>query len=154
MKYGALLLAVLSSAVAGVAGAAEIGPCNEVDRVSWLVSPVRTFSNDKIRIAHVDTDGEPVCCSSHLLIFIPSQEIGSQCFALSQEAVKKAEGKEEEQGSPRGFSNIEFKQIKSSYDPNRGLLLNVPYTLYEEKRPRMAKVRIDLRNNGSVKIER
>jgi hypothetical protein len=141
MRYGwAVAVCILSSA----AGAAEVGSCENLDRVSFLVSPVKTFSNDKIRIAHVDTDGEPVCCSSHLLVFIPSPEIGSQCFAISDTASKEGQ---------RGFSNIVFKQIKASYDPNRGLLLTVPYTLYEQPKPRTAKVRVDLRDQGSVKIE-
>lgn len=144
MRYAwAAALVVLSSA----AGAAEVGSCDGVDRIAFLASPIQSYSDGKIRTAHVDTDGEPVCCSSHLIIMIPSPEIGSQCFAVSQTASKEA-------GGQRGFSNIEFKQIKASYDPNRGLLLTVPYTLYEQPKPRSVKVRVDLRGQGSVKIER
>ena len=99
----------------------------------------------------MDTDGEPVCCSSHLLVFIPSPEIGSQCFAVSQKAANGSE-------SPRGFSSIEFNRIKASYDPQRGLLLNVPYTLYNPQggrgKPGTAMVRINLADKGSVRIER
>src|SRR5436189_255028 len=119
MKYVWAALAVLGSA----AHAAEVGPCNDLDRISNLVGQTKSFADGKIRIAHVDTDGEPVCCSSHLLVFIPSPEIGSQCFAVSQQAAKDS-------GSPMGFNNIEFSRIKAAYDPQRGLLLNVPYTLY------------------------
>jgi hypothetical protein len=119
MRYVWAVLVVLGSA----ANAAEVGPCNDLDRISNLVGQTKSYSEGKIRIAHVDNEGEPVCCSSHLLVFIPSPEIGSQCFAVSQKAVSGSE-------SPRGFSSIEFNQIKASYDPQRGLLLNVPYTLY------------------------
>ena len=46
---------------------------------------------------------------------------------------------------------------QASYDPQRGLLLNVLYTLYNDGRPGkagVAIVRVDLRDKGSVKIER
>ena len=109
MRYVVCWLVVLGSA----AGAAEVGPCNDLDRISYLVGRTRSFSRDKVRIAHIDTDGEPVCCSSHLLVFIPGKEIGSQCFAVSQKAARGSEAQ-------RGFSNIEFGRIKSSYDPDRG----------------------------------
>jgi hypothetical protein len=84
MRYVWALLVVLGSA----AEAAEVGACNDLDRISYLLGQTKSYSEGKIRIAHVDTDGEPVCCSSHLLVFIPSPEIGSQCFAVSQKAAK------------------------------------------------------------------
>ena len=138
-------------ALGSVANAAEVGPCDELDRISNLVGQTKSYSEGKIRIAHVDTDGEPVCCSSHLLVFIPSKEIGSECFAVSQKAASGS-------GSPLGFSNIEFNRIKASYDPQRGLLLTVPYTLYNPEggrgKPGTAMVRINLADQGSVKVER
>ena len=99
----------------------------------------------------MDTDGEPVCCSQHFLIFIPSAEIGSQCFAVSQTAGRDS-------ASPSGFYKIEFNRIKASYDPKRGLLLNMPYRLYDPDRarggaPGSTNVRVELRDKGSVKIE-
>jgi hypothetical protein len=147
MKHVWAALAVLGSA----AQAAEVGPCNDLDRISNLVGQTKSFAEGKIRIAHVDTDGEPVCCSSHLLVFIPSPEIGSQCFAVSQKAAKDSD-------SPLGFNNIEFSRIKAAYDPQRGLLLNVPYTLYNPQggrgKPGSANVRVDLSGPGAVRIER
>lgn len=146
MKYVFCWLVAFASA----AEAAEVGPCDDLDRISYLVGQTKSYSQDKIRIAHVDTDGEPVCCSSHLLVFIPSPEIGSQCFAVSQRAAKGSEGR-------LGFSNIELARIKASYDPNRGLALNVPYTLYNPDggrgKPGSTNVRVDLRGKGSVRIE-
>lgn len=147
MRYGIAAIFVLATA----AGAAEVGPCNDLDRISNLLGQTKSYSGGKIRIAHVDTGGEPVCCSSHLLVFIPAPDIGTQCFAVSQEAAKG------EDDHPRGFSNIEFSRIKSSYDRKRGLLLNVPYTLYNDGkrgRPGSTKVRINLTGDGTVMIER
>jgi hypothetical protein len=146
MRYAFVALVVLASA----AGAAEVGPCNDLDRISNLVGQTKSYSQGKIRIAHVDTDGEPVCCSEHLLVFIPSPDIGSQCFAVSQTAAKGDD-------SPRGFNSIEFNRIKSSYNPKRGLLLEVPYTLYNDGnrgKPGATKVRVNLTGDGTVTIER
>ena len=147
MRYAWEVLLALGS----VAKAAEVGPCNDLDRISHLVGQTKSYSEGKIKVAHVDTDGEPVCCSSHLLVFIPSPEIGSQCFAVSQKAASGSE-------SQLGFSNIELSRIKASYDPQRGLLLNVPYTLYNPQggrgKPGTAMVRINLADKGSVRIER
>jgi len=144
MRYFLALLIVFASA----AGAAEVGACFDLDRISNLVGQTKSFAEGKIRVAHVDTDGEPVCCSSHLLVFIPSDEIGSQCFAISQRAAKGDR-------SPTGFSNIEFARIKGKYDQKRGLQLNVPYTLFNDGqrgKPGSANVRVNLKK-GSVTIE-
>jgi hypothetical protein len=129
--------------------AAEVGPCGTLDRVSFLVGQTKSYSEGKITTAYVDTDGEPVCCSAHLLILIPSPDIGSQCFALSDQAGRG-------DSSARGFSTLGFDMIKASYDPKRGLLLTVPYTLYNggrAGRPGQTRVRIDLSGEGSVRIE-
>jgi hypothetical protein len=145
MRYLCAVLLILCSA----AEAAEVGPCNDLDRVSYLVGETKSYSEGKIRIAIVDTDGEPVCCSSHLLVFIPSPEIGSQCFAVSQKAAKGSE-------SQLGFNSIEFNRIKATYDPHRGLQLNVPYSLYNDGgrgKAGSANVRVNLADKGSVRIE-
>jgi hypothetical protein len=147
MRTTWIALVLLGSA----AQAAEVGTCDDLDRVSFLVGQTRSYSEGKITIAHVDTDGEPVCCSSHLLVFIPAKEIGRQCFAISDKAASGG-------GSARGFSSIELGRIKASYDSNRGLLLAVPYTLYNPDGGRgkagSTNVRVDLSGDGSVKIER
>ena len=139
------LLAVLGPA----AEAAEVGPCKELDRISILVGQTKSYAGGKVRIALVDTEGEPVCCSSHLLVFIPDPEIGSQCFAVSQRAAKDSEG-------AMGFNGLAFDRIKVWHGRDRSLLLNVPYTLYTTdggRKPGSAKVRVDLRGKGSVTIE-
>lgn len=146
-----LFCTVFAIAQSVAASAAEIGECNNLDRVSFLVGQTKSFAQGKIRIAHVDTEGEPVCCSAHLLVFIPDKEIGTQCFALSQKA---ATG---DRTSATGFFGVTFEKIVAAYDAARGLLLTVPYTLYDphtdKTRPGQAKVRVDLRGEGSVKVE-
>lgn len=137
---------------AGTAVAAEVGPCHQLDSISYLVGETRSFSKGAIRIAHVDTDGEPVCCSSHLIVIVASsEEPGSQCFALSQKAAAGADG------DALGFADVAFKEIRASYDPRNGLLLTVPYTLYNpdggKGTARSAKLRVDQRSSGSVRIE-
>ena len=148
-QYRARYALALLSLLAQAAQAAELGPCKDLDRISILVGQTKLYSGGQIRIAHVDTDGEPVCCSSHLLVFIPDPEIGSQCFAVSQRAAKGSE-------SPVGFNSVEFNRIKAFYNVRRGLLLNVPYTLYTTdggRKPGSAHVRVNLRGKGSVTIE-
>ena len=140
------VLAILGSS----ASAAEVGPCGPLDRISFLVGQTKVYSAGKITIAHVDTDGEPACCSAHLLVFIPDPQIGSQCFAVSDKAAENS-------GAAKGFSSIAFDRIKASYDANRGLLLKAPYTLYNPNggpgRAASVDVRVDLRGKGSVTIE-
>jgi len=104
--------------------------------------------------AEVGPCGEPVCCSSHLLVLVPNIETGggTLCFAVSDEA-----GRDER--TARGFANIDLGRIASSYDPQHGLLLTVPYTLYDlnagrHGRSAVFRVRIDLRDADPVTIER
>jgi hypothetical protein len=133
--------------------AADVGPCGELNRIDNLVGQVRAFSEGRIRVAHVDTGGEAVCCAAHLLVFIPGSEPGiTQCFAVSDQAVRDSE-------IGRGFYSIDLSRVVSSYDPQRGLLLTVPYALYDipkggAGKRATARVRIDLRGDGSVTIER
>src|SRR3981081_3487948 len=101
MSYAWAVLLALGS----VAKAPEKGTCNELERIRPFVGQPKSYSEGKIKVAHVDTDGEPVCCSSHLLVFIPSPEIGSQCFAVSQKAAKGSE-------SQQGLNTVEIDPSK------------------------------------------
>jgi len=142
-------LHVLLMIFASAAGAAEVGPCGELDRISNLVGQTRSFAKGDIRIAHVSTGGEPVCCSSHLLVLVSRDEFGPECFAVSQKAATAST-------SARGFSNIGFDRIKASNESRRGLLLHVPFTLYklDDRRgtPGIVNVRVDLAK-GDVTVE-
>jgi hypothetical protein len=58
----------------------------------------------------------------------------------------------------RGFYGADPNGATSSNDPQRGLLLTVPYTLYDSQkakpgRPGTHFLRIDLRDDGTVKLE-
>lgn len=145
MRLALVIVLALGTPVA----AAEVGPCGDLDRISFLVGQTKSYSQGKITIANVDTDGEPVCCSSHLLILIPSPEIGSQCFAVSDNAASGG-------SSARGFNAVEFDKITASYEPAKGLLLTVPYRLYNaggNNSAESANIRVNLKGQGSVRIE-
>ncbi len=86
-------------------------------------SHTRTFANGKIRIAHVDTGGEPVCCSSYLAILAPT---GSEIELESRQCKLLTDGPE-----MSGFNWIAFDSITASYDPGLGLLLSVPVERYD-----------------------
>lgn len=104
-----------------------ISDCDWPASLRNIVEPwenhTRTFANGKIRIAHVDTGGEPVCCSSYLAILAPTgaeEELeGRQCKLLT-------DGPE-----LSGFNWIHFDSITASYDPGLGLLLSVPLERYD-----------------------
>ncbi|MBE1295176.1 hypothetical protein [Phycobacter azelaicus] len=95
----------------------SLEPCDWVASAANLVSPweenSRTYANGAIRIALLDTGGEPVCCSRHLLILSPDPEYGQACNVLSF-------------GQGMGYYEIFLPKVRSSYDPARGLSLVVP----------------------------
>lgn len=79
----------------------------------------RTFYQGRVRVARLDTGGEPACCSSHLLVIFYADDNpdGFTCRLVSE-------------SDGRGFAGIDFKGLKSSYDPARGLLLTFGYSVY------------------------
>lgn len=124
-----LLLATTTAMVSSYSVAREtIAQCDWAANLRNIVEPwdkhTRTFANGKIRIAHVDTGGEPVCCSSYLAILAPTnpeeEELtGRQCALLT------------DSDQTLGFSWIDFPAITASYDPGLGLLLSVPVERYD-----------------------
>lgn len=154
MRYLSKLLRLVPVALlASPAAAAEVGPCGGLNRIDMLVGQVKSFAEGRIRVASIDTGGEAVCCAAHLLVFIPGSEPGvTQCFAVSDKAAR---------GDPfaRGFYSVDLPGATASYDPQRGLLLTVPYKLYDFQQAKPGRsatfrVRIDLRDDGAVKLER
>lgn len=117
-------IAALFAALAVVSPAAAPGqviePCGWVGNPASIVEPwdakSRSFANGAIRIALLDTGGEPVCCARHLLILAPSGADDGppyrQCLVVSAQP-----------GS--GFFDIDFAGIAASHDPALGLLLQV-----------------------------
>ncbi len=120
-------LALAAMAAAGPAGAVSIGGCD-----GWMANPVfiaepwgqntRTFYNDQVRVALMDTNGEPVCCSVHLLVLMPNKddELGGRSCHLIHNT------------GELGFSAVDFKTLKTGYDAKKGLLLTFRYSTMRE----------------------
>lgn len=123
-------LAVLSlvTLAASPAFAVTVRDCDGLtDRTANLVEPweknSRTFYNGKLRVALLDTGGEPACCSVHLLVqFFDEGEDGPGSVLCYQ--VEDQDG--------RGFAGIDFSSLTSAYDPARGLLLRFSYSAFPE----------------------
>jgi hypothetical protein len=84
----------------------------------WEAS-TKTFYQGRVRVAWLDTGGEPACCSVYLLVLFYNGEApaGLVCRLISDDA-------------DRGFAGIDFPSLKSSYDPQRGLLLSFGYSVF------------------------
>lgn len=151
VKSHVLALAALATAAAFVAPASAVNvrDCDETASVQTLAEPweknARTFYKGEVRVAVLDTGGEPVCCSMHLLILVPDKtsEMGDRtCHIVSDH-------------ESMGFAGIDFAHMASQYDSTKGLLLTFPYTLYVDgvsSKPGTARVRINMQN-GKVTPE-
>lgn len=119
---------IVSGLLAANAMAQEaISQCDWPANLRNIIEPwdkhTRTFANGNIRIAHVDTGGEPVCCSSYLAILAPT---GSDVALESRQCKLLTDGTQ-----ASGFSWINFADITASYDASLGLLLTVPVERYD-----------------------
>jgi hypothetical protein len=110
----------------------------------------RPYANGAIRIAHLDTGGEPVCCASHLLVLSPAGGVDEPeyraCHVVSG-------------GGGLGFNWVDIPGTTASYDPVRGLLLSVPVWHWHDGmnqgRPAIVE-RMEVRINqaaGTVAVE-
>ncbi|MBV9043528.1 MAG: hypothetical protein JO348_10815 [Alphaproteobacteria bacterium] len=149
------LLALL--AFAAPAGAVNLVSCNDDETTSSarnIAEPweknARTFSNGQIRVALLDTGGEPVCCSYHLLVLYPSgdgDQGGDEYAACT--VVNDYEG--------RGFVSLDFAKLAAAYDPKKGLLISFPYRVYNEdggpQKGGIAKVRVNSKT-GKITVEK
>jgi len=121
---------VAAALVALPAQAGTLGNCDWIDRTINIFEPwednsrvIKLGDVGSVRIAHMDTGGEPICCASYLLILAPDpqDEMGNRtCRLLSNGGV----------GS--GFSWVEFKDIKVSGDDSPDLVLTVPIRTHSE----------------------
>ena len=150
------LLAALAVAMAEPAVAQVIEPCDGPNGfaadlrniVEPLESATRVYANGAIRVLHVDTLGEPVCCSSHLVILAPDPEdpLGGRLCVLLSDAP----------GS--GFLDVSVPDMSASYDPARGLLIEVPVDRYDgvqgadPARAERVRVRVN-QQTGVVAVE-
>jgi hypothetical protein len=126
---------------------AAIHECGGLDSIGNLIGDVRSFADGAIRVASISTE-EPAAAPEHLLIFIAEEPMGVGCYAVSANA------------DGRGFNQVDMKELKVSYDENKGLLLSVPVSAYDPENSRTIplgriQVRISRKNNkNSVTIER
>ena len=119
--------------------AAILEACNDYASAGLIVEPwdqnTRTFYNGQVRVAVVDTDGEPACCSSYLVVIYPDvdDELGGRsCMMLSQ-------------GERSGWAGIDVKAIRTSYNAATGLALAVPVSVLRDDDTGVRKVTINLR---------
>ena len=112
----------------------------------WEAS-ARTFYQGRVRVASLDTGGEPACCSAHLLVIFYAND-DPESFVCRLVSARGA----------TGFAAIDFKSLKSSYDPSRGLLLTFGYLVFPEGEVGtsatrgVARVRVNVAG-GAVAVE-
>ena len=104
--------------------AAQVGYCMGVEDFKQGHLATKKFANGKILVTSVDTDGEPVCCSHHMMIQVKTPQ-GLICFLVSQ---KMGDGKDV---YPTGYAQIDFDQLNASYEEGKGLHLKVPVYTYD-----------------------
>ena len=151
-----LILPMLTAAwiAAGVDGsvrAVEVRACDSEANAANVVEPwernTKTFYNGKVRVAYLDTGGEPACCSGWLLVLAPdaTDETGERsCHVIGDK-------------NGTGFSDIAFDRLNVHYDPRKGLLVTFPYTVVGRDREPgpagLAKVRINV-SSGRMTVEK
>ena len=147
--FGALALLAAGTP----AGAVTIRDCSDdaaTASTANIAEPwaknTRTFYRGNVRVALLDTGGEPVCCSVHLLILSPSGDEQGEYRACH--IVNDHDG--------LGFVSIDFARLKAAYDGRRGLLLAFPYALYNDaggpQKTGIARIRVNA-TNGRVNAE-
>jgi len=137
--------AAFFAAVALPAAAVEVRPCDYAAQVQSIAEPwernTRGFYNNAVRVALLDTGGEPVCCSQHLLILLPDR--AGHVPGMDEGRLCRVVGDRERMG----FLSIEFAQLRTRYDAGRGLLIEFPYRQYGDglrHRQGVARVRVNI----------
>jgi hypothetical protein len=125
MRFSTSILSaslMFSSALPALA--VSVRECDWASNAQSIAEPweknTKVFGNGAVRIAAVDTGGEPVCCSMQLLILAEDKtnEQGERmCRLIGSNATL-------------GFEWIDFSKLTANYHPARGLLLTFPYSLY------------------------
>jgi hypothetical protein len=123
---------------------AAVHACGDLDSIGGLMGNVRSFAEGRIRVALISTE-EPVAAPEHVLIFVPFEPIGNECFAISA----TAEG--------RGFGSADLTRLRASYDAIKGLSLSFPVSSYvletHSSRPAMrpeGEVKVRVRREGGA----
>ena len=103
------------------------------------------FYQGQVRVALIDTGGEPVCCSAQLLILIPDRAEGAggrMCRLVGDTGTM-------------GYESIDFARLTTRYDAGRGLLIAFPFTRYVDGLSHtsgVARVRVNV-ERGTVRAE-
>jgi hypothetical protein len=121
----ALAFAAGLVALASPAAAVTVRPCDgSTDLAMNLVEPWEGHSwayyGGRVRVAVLDTGGEPACCSSHLLVMFADEDEpggGMVCRIVSND------------GST-GFAGIDPRSLRTAYDARRGLLVSFGYSYF------------------------
>ena len=136
-----LVLAVASTPAA----AQEVLSCEgfvaSARNVVWS-DPTRTFADGAVRFVHLDTGGEPACCSSHLMVTYPSPEDpGDLCALISAKGTL-------------GWQSLSLARADASYDPATGLTVRIPAREYGEVHPTPMSVVVTVdRQTGVILAE-
>ncbi len=141
------LLATAAPAAAVVVRSCDDG--NNTAVVTNIVEPweknSKTFYKGQVRVALLDTGGEPACCSLHLLVISPGaatdEPAYQTCHVISDHA-------------NFGFGNIDFAKLSAAYDPKKGLLITFPFIVSngdDEQKPGIAKLRVNIAKGTVVK---
>jgi hypothetical protein len=145
-----VLTAAAALALAACAQAVTVRDCDgTTDSARNIVEPwersTRQYYDKLVRVTHLDTGGEPVCCSSHLMVTFPS---------AGQDEPVYAECKLVGTGEGTGFLSIDFAKLTAKYDAKTGLTMTFPYTTYNpdsvDHPSGVAKLRLNLKT-GELK---
>ena len=137
------LIAVLAALILGGEASAQVAlPCDGRANAQFLYEPweanSRTFGNGAIRVAELDTFGEPAGQSAHLLVIAPGPELGPICAVVSLFA------------NGTGWGDVDIAGIVGHYDAARGLLLVVPVTRPNPNSGRAERGSFGVRINQAV----
>lgn len=151
MILQALAAAGIAAGIHSPAGAVEVRACDVEANAANIVEPwdknTKTFYSGKVRVAYLDTGGEPACCSGWLLVLAPDP--GDETGNRSCHVIGNKNG--------TGFSDIAFGRLRGGYDAKRGLLVSFPYAVVGQDRKAgpggMAKIRINM-SSGRVTVEK
>lgn len=135
------------------AAAVQVRECDYAADVRSIAEPweknIRGFYDNNVRVALLDTGGEPVCCSMHLLILMPDK--ANAVEGMSEGRICRIVGDKE----GMGFVGIDMQRMRTRYDQGRGLLIEFPYQLYVDglqNRRGVARVRVNI-ERGTVTPE-
>jgi hypothetical protein len=147
MRVAAAVVAFLAAALP--AHAVQVRDCDYAADVRSIAEPweknTRSFYEGNVRVALLDTGGEPVCCSVHLLVLAPDKndEMGGRFCKIVGDH------------DALGFAGIDFARLTTRYDAGRGLLITFPYQLYVDglsSKGGVARVRVNI-ERGTVSVE-